>query len=255
MKTELKTRQIVGSVRCVEESVYIQLPEEAGAGPGMCGKLDYWLYGFRPAAAAWEKLYASRLEGCGFIRGASSGVVFYHPDRDIACVVHGDDFTLVGCEDDLRWIQKLMASWFEIKVRAVLGPEEKDEKEVVILGRTVRWKDWGIEYEADPKHRKMILEYFGFGEGSRPLVYNGAKDWKPDEEWEKEPLGDEEATAFRGLAARANFLSLDCQDLQFLVKDMSREMSKPKIRSWMRMKKVARYLAGGGQIFTYLWRQ
>ncbi len=27
--------------RC-EQEVYIQLPEEAGAGPGMCGKLDYW---------------------------------------------------------------------------------------------------------------------------------------------------------------------------------------------------------------------
>eukprot|EP00973_Karenia_brevis_P026388 3640341-Karenia_brevis.AAC.1 len=32
-----------------------------------------------------------------------------------------------------------MESWFEIKVRAILGPEEQDDKEVVILGRIVRW--------------------------------------------------------------------------------------------------------------------
>ena len=32
-----------------------------------------------------------------------------------------------------------MKSWFEIKVRAMLGPEEKDDKEVVLLGRVVRW--------------------------------------------------------------------------------------------------------------------
>ena len=42
----------------------------------MCGKLNYWLYGFRPAAAAWEKHYAGLLESVGFKRGDSCGVVF-----------------------------------------------------------------------------------------------------------------------------------------------------------------------------------
>ncbi len=35
-----------------EVDAYIELPEEAGAGPGTCGKLVHWLYGFRPAAQA-----------------------------------------------------------------------------------------------------------------------------------------------------------------------------------------------------------
>ena len=43
--------------RC-EQDVYIELPEECGAGAGMCGKLNYWLYGFRPAASPSEKLAA-----------------------------------------------------------------------------------------------------------------------------------------------------------------------------------------------------
>ena len=42
--------------RC-EGDVYIELPEEVGCPEGSCGKLNYWLYGFRPAAAAWEKHY------------------------------------------------------------------------------------------------------------------------------------------------------------------------------------------------------
>eukprot|EP00973_Karenia_brevis_P039436 5445121-Karenia_brevis.AAC.1 len=54
-----------------------------------------------------------------------------------------------------------MESWFEIKVRAILGPEEKEDEEVVIVGRVVRWLKDGIEYEADPAHRKIISEYFG----------------------------------------------------------------------------------------------
>ena len=110
-----------------EGEVYIELPAEAEAGPEMCGKLNFWLYGFRPAAAAWEKHYSEKLEECGFSRGVSCGVVFYHADRDIAGVVHGDDFTFCGEQEDLLWIRDLMKSWFEIKVRAILGPEVDDE--------------------------------------------------------------------------------------------------------------------------------
>ena len=145
--------------RC-EQDVYVELPEEAGAGPGMCGKLVFWLYGFRPAAAAWEKFYSEELEGCGFSRGIACGVVFYHEERDIACGVHGHDFTLVGCAEDLLWRKDLMTSWLEIKVRALMGPDPSDDKEVTILGRSVRWTADGIEYEADPKHRRMLMEHF-----------------------------------------------------------------------------------------------
>ena len=60
------------------------------------------------------------------------------------------------------WIRDLMASWLDIKVRAMLGMDPGDDKEVVILGRIGRWTKGGIEYEADPKHRRSILEYFGF---------------------------------------------------------------------------------------------
>ena len=60
-----------------------------------------------------------------------------------------------------------MKSWFEIKVRALLGPEEGDDKSIVLLGRQARWTTEGIEYEADPKHRKL-----GFDDESSHLVFN-----------------------------------------------------------------------------------
>ena len=56
------------------------------------------------------------------MRGDSCGVVFYHPVRDLSLVVHGDDFTFCGVDEDLRWIKGLMESLFEIKMRGVLGP-------------------------------------------------------------------------------------------------------------------------------------
>ena len=153
-------------------------------------------------------------------------------------VVHGDDFTICGFGEDLKWIKKLMRSWFEIKVRVVLGPEVGDDKGVVILGRHVRWTKEGIEWKADPKHRQMILEYFGFEEGTRALSVSGDKDVK-FEEGDDELLGKKETKIYRGLAARLNCLSQDCPDLQHGSKAPSKEMSNPTRGSWKQMKKVA----------------
>jgi hypothetical protein len=34
------------------EDVYLSLPEEFNCPPGICGKLNFWVYGFRQAASA-----------------------------------------------------------------------------------------------------------------------------------------------------------------------------------------------------------
>ena len=237
-----------------EEGVHIELPAEVGAPEGTCSKLVHWLYGVRPAVAAWEKHYSSLLEGCGFRRGVSCGVVFYHPDRDLALVVHGDVFTFCGADEDLKWVQHLMKSWFEIK-RALVGQDNTDDKSVVILGRVLMWMPEGLEYKAGPKHRDMILEYFGVGLGSKPLGFNGEKSQSTDEDWELEALEPAEARTFSGLVARANFVAQDSPDLQFPVKELSQEMSSPKVGSWKRLKKFARYLLGrGSMVWRFEWQ-
>ena len=112
---------------------------------------------------------------------------------------------------------------------------------MVILGRRVVYGEDRIEYEADRKHREKILDYFGMDKGTRALSTNGEKDPKA-EEGDEVDLEKEESIVYRGLAARLNFLSLDCPDLQFGSKPSSREMSKPKMGSWKCMKRIARYL-------------
>ena len=102
----IDSRQAYLNPRC-EEDAYIELPEECGLGKEWCGKLNYWLYGFRPAAAAWEKHYSELLESVGFERGVACGVIVYHEERDISLAVDGDDFTFCGLEEDLRWIPLL----------------------------------------------------------------------------------------------------------------------------------------------------
>ena len=73
-----------------------------------------------------------------FKRGITCVVVFSHAEKDISLVAHADDFTFEGFGPHLLWITELMKSWFEIKVTALLGPDDGDDKHVVILGRHVR---------------------------------------------------------------------------------------------------------------------
>ena len=79
--------------RCTED-MYVELRAEANGGEGMCAKLEYWLYGCKRAAQAWEEFYSEKLVGAGFQRGVGCSVVFYCQEKDVACTCHGDDFIL-----------------------------------------------------------------------------------------------------------------------------------------------------------------
>ena len=137
----------------------------------------------------------------------------------------------------------MMGEWFEIKVKGVLGPEDKDMKEIVILGRLVRWTEDGVEFEADPRHRKALMDHFGFEEGVKGAAVNGDKERK-EEEGDEDDMEREEAKTFRGLVARMNYLAQDSQDLQYPAKEVSREMARPKRGAWRRLTKVIKYVAG-----------
>jgi hypothetical protein len=139
----------------------------------MCGKLVHWLYGFRPAAQVWENHYAKNLESIGFERGRASPVSFCSPVSDVSRLVHGDDFTFVGEQDALEVPENKMKERYELKVKARLGEGKDDDKETDILGRVVRCTGAGFEYEADPRHRRKILEALGFSEKSKGLSVNG----------------------------------------------------------------------------------
>ena len=239
-----------------QEDVFIQLPVEAGEGPGLCGKLVHWLYGFRKAASEWERFYAQKMEEVGFRRGAGCPVIFYHPGRDIAMAVHGDDFVLCGLGEDLRWAAGHIQDSFEVKVRAIIGEEQGDDKEAVVLGRTVRWRSWGIEYEGDRRHRQTLLEHFGLDETSRALAANGEQHTGDETDAHDDLLPRAEATLFRACVARLNFLGQDSPDLQFPAKELSKDMSRPTVQSWHRLKKAVRFLIGRKSVvWEYAWQE
>jgi len=205
----------------------------------------------RPAARAWEDTYADKFVKYGFTQGVSAPTVFYHREKDLECVVHGDDFTVLGYDEDLEELEAEMKKWFEIKVRGKIGPDSCDGKEITILDRTVTWLEWGIRITADPKHAERLVEHFGLDETSTSVVSFGKKedsdkveDNDDDADDSPEDLGNKEVTIYRGLAATANYLSQDRFDVQFGAKELCRDMAHPTTSSMSKMKRGARYLLG-----------
>ena len=246
-----------------DEDVYVRLPEEFGC---RVVKLRRWLYGMRRAANRWEEFYTKKLKEAGFIQGVASPVIFYNPVTGVRVVVHGDDFTYSGKHRHLEAIRKWMEGWCEIKFRGIMGSGVGDVKEREILGRTLRRTERGLELEADEKHRRILMERCGLEDGSNhadaPMVVGEGGEGeqiRPEKEIGDDDGGGElaprEATWYRAMVARANYLAQDRMDLQYTTKELSRRMSKPRVEDVGRLKRLVRYLVGAErlvQVFSKL---
>ena len=94
-----------------------------------------------------------------------------------------------------------------------------------------------------------MIEEMGLS-AATPLGTAGADEKKEsgkkesDDEETSPELGAQAASQYRGLAARANYVSQDRADIQFATKELCRCMSKPTEASWAKLKRLVRYLCG-----------
>lgn len=226
----------------VRREVCVELPpEERREGEDMVGFLKQSLYGTRDAAANFQREVRKFLVGAGFVQSAYSPSVFYHISRNIKTLVHGDDFLTTAKRSDAQWFKEMLERRFEIKT-VVVGPGEGEVPEGRILGRIIRAaQDGSWEYEADPRHAELIIEDLQL-QSAKGVQTPGEeeKPWEHDEL--SEALPPAEATQYRALAARANYLAQDRADLQFAAKEICRGMSQPTKGHQKRLKRLARYL-------------
>ena len=147
-------------------------------------------------------------------------------------MVHGDDFVLGGSDEDLKWVAKVLAAKFVIKVRADLGPEDENQKDEVLLGRFVRWGSLGIECEADVKYRKLLFQRFGLGGSAKAFSITG--DWRS---W---VVNFWRGTRHRGVQR----VPCSSREFEILGSGLSR-CSMPSKRSYLRRWQTRRWRVGG----------
>jgi hypothetical protein len=245
--------------------MYIELPkEDPFYDPSMLGRLRLCLYGTRDAALNWQQTLSDHLVDSGFKRGVGHPSVFYHPAKDIWTLVHGDDYCSAGPASSLDWLEGLLADRYEIKTQRIGEGKQKNgeekKKEGQVLNRVVRLTEHGWELEADLRHAELIVEQLGLKDGksvatpgiSSLVVQSNDNDEDDDD---SEPLCPSDATVYRAIAARCNYLQPDRPDIQYAVKECCRLMQKPTQRAWEMLKRIGRYLRGKPRlVWQYVWQ-
>ena len=120
-----------------KRDVYMQLPKELGLPSHFVAKQVRCVYGTRDAGAIWEDTYRQALESLGFVSGVASPCCFYHSQRGVSTVVHGDDITSLGIDKDLDWLREGLSKSFELKVRGRVGEGVPGTNDMRILNRVV----------------------------------------------------------------------------------------------------------------------
>lgn len=91
-----------------KRNVFVRLPREMSLPAHMVGLQVRCVHGTRDAGAIWEETYRSCLEADGFTSGVASPCIFHNKKRNITCVVHGNDFTSLGADEDLDWTEDML---------------------------------------------------------------------------------------------------------------------------------------------------
>ena len=81
--------------------MHMKLPKEMGLSPDLVARQVRCVYGTRDAGKLSEDTYTQAMRHAGFTTGTAKPCVFYHTVRDITIVVHGDDFTALGTDNNL----------------------------------------------------------------------------------------------------------------------------------------------------------
>ena len=114
----------------------------------------------------------------------------------------------------------------------------------------MRWCKDHIEYDADPRQVERLVAECGL-EGANSMVTPSVKVTFSEHEVD-EALPPHLHTAFRGAAARANYLAADRIDIQYSCKEVCRWMAKPTLQAWGALKRSCRFLNGLPRlVYTY----
>ena len=133
-----------------------------------------------------------------------------------------DDFTGLGNRKQLDWFRIKIKERYPVKFRGRLGPRANDQKESRILNRIDTWGNTGMEHEADQRHAEIVVRELGLLDDSREA--NSPADKRAGEQ-EPRKLEGWEATKYRAMVARMNYLGQDRTDIANTAKELSKDMS------------------------------
>ena len=242
-----------------KRQVCIELPDEdktaSDKGKDLVGLLQMSLYGTRDAAKNWQDEVTRMMKRWGFTQGRYNPCLFYHAEWDVKTLVHGDDFVSSGAREAMNKFRAVLEARFKVKSQVIGTKSQEEEKlEARVLNRVLRVTPQGWEYEPDQRHIDMLIEGLGLQE-AKAVSTPGEDEKKWEVEENRQELPAAQARAFRGHAARLNYLATDRPDIAYSAKEVCRAMAAPTVGAWKKLKRMVRYLLGTRRtVLMYPWQ-
>ena len=212
------------------------------------------MYGTLTAADDFQQGFTAVLEEeLGFAKGVSAPTCLCVMEPHIDLAYHGDDIAILALKQDVDRVIARLQEFFDLSVKAILGFEPGDDKQAKLLNRILTVQDQELIVEADPRHAELIVANLGLSK-CRVVNSPGVK-LDPTVLENSALLKPVQATAYRGVAARARFLSEDRWDIGFAAKELCKGMASPSEANLMQAKRLGRYLKGRMRVVRVFRKQ
>jgi hypothetical protein len=192
--------------------------------------------GLRQSPKLFQEHLAVQLQSLGFLRLLTDTSTYSDDAGQVDLVVHIDDLISAGPTKQIKKHLAALHAKFAMKTTGLLT---KEGEETSVLGRTLERTAKGYILHSDSKLVTSVIKDLGI-EQAKPAATPGIKD-EPEQ---AEPLGPEAHRRYRTLVGRLLYMSLDRADIQYAVKELSRQLHAPTEHSMVKLKRLGRYLVG-----------
>lgn len=206
------------------------------------------LYGTRKASQLWAEYIEQKLLAAGFTKITVIPCCYFHEEKVLDVVVHGDDFIAGGEPSSLDWFDGVMLESFKTKRVGRVGPG--GDESVKFLNRALRWSPKGFELEPDVRHADRMIKDLGL-ENSKGTDSPGTKTVEKNILEACDLLDATEKKLFMSIAGTGLYLAIDRPDIQFAMGQIMMDMKSPMVSSMLKLRRLVKYLINHRRISWY----
>ena len=203
----------------------------------------------------WQDEFIGTLVSNGFLKGKASPYKLFHLQTELCVTVHGDDFTSTGATRQFTWFKGLLDKTYEC-THQWLGPDSDEELSIRVFNRVICWDKDNITYETDGRHVEVLLHQSQLDAAKAVTSPGTREEQSTSHETISEDMKPEEASRYRMLVARLDYLASDRPDIQYAVKEASKTMAKPQMHHWSLLKRAGKYLIDAPRVIQrFKWQR
>ncbi|CAK0869006.1 unnamed protein product [Prorocentrum cordatum] len=224
----------------LKEAVWVEPPKEMNC-PDWLWLVSKALPGMRESSADFQELVRDTYREHGWNILSTVPCLAYHSEWDYLSGFHGDDFYTEDEPQQLDNFDAMITGRFKAKILPRVGPAAEDKG--LVLRRLLLWSPNGFMLLPDPKHFENLSTLLDL-KGAKPSPTPASRATGKNARDALEGLKRAEKAIYRRGTGICMYIGPDRFDIQFAVKQLASDIGHPTRLSMMRLRRLARYLAG-----------